>query len=112
MAAHLLLISFHNPIGLVALGLAFSLFVTAIWPTVPMLVPERLTGTAYGILVVVLNVFIGLVPLWNAFLLTYLRQGYTPVLLSFSTMALSALALSAWMERIDGRRELSLNSTD
>ncbi len=52
MSAHLLLAmtGLHPLFSMIVLGLSFSLVPAAMWPSVPLLVPEHQLGTAYGIM--------------------------------------------------------------
>ena len=45
------------------LGVAFSLVPSAMWPSVPKIIPERQLGTAYGMIFLVQNIGLSLVPL-------------------------------------------------
>ncbi|CAL8078201.1 unnamed protein product [Orchesella dallaii] len=57
VGAHgLLAFSFLNPyVAMVAMGLAYSLLASALWPMVALVVPEYQLGTAYGIMQAVQN---------------------------------------------------------
>jgi predicted MFS family arabinose efflux permease len=48
---------------IIILGVAFSLVPSAMWPSVPKIIPERQLGTAYGMIFMVQNVGLMLVPL-------------------------------------------------
>jgi len=48
---------------IIILGVAFSLVPSAMWPSVPKIIPERQLGTAYGMIFLVQNVGLMLVPL-------------------------------------------------
>jgi MFS family permease len=45
------------------LGVGFSLVPSAMWPSVPKIIPERQLGTAYGMIFLVQNIGLSLVPL-------------------------------------------------
>ncbi|MBN2633755.1 MAG: MFS transporter [Bacteroidales bacterium] len=45
------------------LGVAFSLVPSAMWPSVPKIIPEKQLGTAYGMIFMVQNIGLSLVPL-------------------------------------------------
>lgn len=38
-----------------AIGLAYSLVPAAIWPCIPLIIPEHMTGTAFGLLSALIN---------------------------------------------------------
>jgi predicted MFS family arabinose efflux permease len=44
------------------LGVAFSLVPSAMWPSVPKIIPEKQLGTAYGLIFMVQNIGLSLVP--------------------------------------------------
>jgi predicted MFS family arabinose efflux permease len=48
---------------IIVLGIAFSLVPSAMWPSVPKLIPEKQLGTAYGLIFMVQNIGLSLVPL-------------------------------------------------
>lgn len=48
---------------IIVLGVAFSLVPSAMWPSVPKIIPEKQLGTAYGLIFMVQNVGLSLVPL-------------------------------------------------
>lgn len=37
-------------IPLIGIGIAFSIYASALWPSIPLVVPERALGTAYGVI--------------------------------------------------------------
>lgn len=55
---------------IVAIGLSFSLVPAALWPCVPMIVPEENTTTAFGTMTAIQNGGLALV----SFLVNYIRQ--------------------------------------
>ncbi|NDW09413.1 MFS transporter [Dysgonomonas sp. 520] len=48
---------------MILLGVAFSLVPSAMWPSVPKIIPENKVGTAYGLIFWVQNIGLSLVPL-------------------------------------------------
>lgn len=50
MASHsLLAFTFINPyVGMLTLGVAYSMLASAFWPMVALIIPEYQLGTAYG----------------------------------------------------------------
>ncbi len=48
---------------IIILGVAFSLVPSAMWPSVPKIIPEKQLGTAYGLIFMVQNIGLSLVPL-------------------------------------------------
>lgn len=51
-------------ITMVLLGIAFSLVPSAMWPSVPKIVPLKQLGTAYSIIYYIQNLGLMLVPMW------------------------------------------------
>jgi predicted MFS family arabinose efflux permease len=48
---------------IIILGIAFSLVPSAMWPSVPKIIPEKQLGTAYGMIFLIQNIGLSLVPL-------------------------------------------------
>ena len=46
------------------LGIAFGLVPSAMWPSVPKIIPMKLLGTAYALIFYIQNIGLGLVPVW------------------------------------------------
>jgi MFS family permease len=53
----------------IVLGVAFSLVPSAMWPSVPKIIPEKLLGSAYALIFWVQNIGLGFVPLLIGWLL-------------------------------------------
>jgi nitrate/nitrite transporter NarK len=50
-------------IMIIILGIALSLVPSAMWPSVPKIIPEKQLGTAYGMIFLIQNIGLSLVPL-------------------------------------------------
>jgi MFS family permease len=48
---------------IMVLGVGFSLVPSAMWPSVPKIIPEKQLGTAYGMIFLIQNIGLSLVPL-------------------------------------------------
>ena len=48
----------------IVLGIAFGLVPSAIWPSVPKIIPMKLLGTAYALIFYIQNIGLALVPVW------------------------------------------------
>ena len=46
------------------LGIAFGLVPSAMWPSVPKIIPMKLLGTAYALIFYIQNIGLALVPMW------------------------------------------------
>ena len=49
---------------MVVLGIAFGLVPSAMWPSVPKIIPMKLLGTAYALIFYIQNIGLSLVPIW------------------------------------------------
>lgn len=49
---------------MVMLGIAFGLVPSAMWPSVPKIIPMKLLGTAYALIFYIQNIGLALVPVW------------------------------------------------
>lgn len=49
---------------MIVLGIAFGLVPSAMWPSVPKIIPMKLLGTAYALIFYIQNIGLSLVPIW------------------------------------------------
>ena len=49
---------------MVVLGIAFGLVPSAMWPSVPKIIPMKLLGTAYALIFYIQNIGLALIPVW------------------------------------------------
>ena len=49
---------------MVVLGVAFGLVPSAMWPSVPHIIPMKLLGTAYAVIFYIQNIGLSMVPMW------------------------------------------------
>lgn len=49
---------------MLVLGIAFGLVPSAMWPSVPKIIPMKLLGTAYALIFYIQNIGLSLVPVW------------------------------------------------
>ena len=49
---------------MVVLGIAFGLVPSAMWPSVPKIIPMKLLGTSYALIFYIQNIGLALVPVW------------------------------------------------
>lgn len=49
---------------MVVLGIAFGLVPSAMWPSVPKIIPMQLLGTAYAMIFYIQNIGLSMVPIW------------------------------------------------
>lgn len=82
------------------LGAAFVLVPAAMWPSVPLIVPERLTGTAFGLITMIQNIGLALFPYLNG-KLRDLTHTYTASMLMFASLGLVGLLFAWLLKRAD-----------
>ncbi len=101
---HLLmgLTSIYPAYPMIFLGLAFVLVPAALWPSVPLVVKEEWTGTAFGLMTAIQNIGLGLFPLLNGFLRDR-THSYTASSLMFASLGLIGLVFSYLLKRADSR---------
>jgi MFS family permease len=113
-ATHLLLaLSGVTPfVGMILLGLSFTLVPAALWPAVPRVVDENRVGTAYGIMAWIQLLGLLLVPPLAGRITDVMNQGvaagnfdYTYTMLMFSALAVFGL-LFAFLLKLEDRRKL------
>ena len=114
-----------TPIAIVLimiLGVAFSLVPSAMWPSVPKIIPEKQLGTAYGMIFLVQNVGLMLVPLligWvlDRFCITGTRildgvevstYDYTLPMIIFSSFGLLAILFAFLLKAEDKKKGYGL----
>lgn len=51
-------------IVMIVLGIAFGLVPSAMWPSLPKIIPMKLLGTAYALIFYIQNIGLALVPVW------------------------------------------------
>lgn len=51
-------------IMMIILGVAFGLVPSAMWPSVPKIIPMKLLGTAYALIFYIQNIGLSMVPMW------------------------------------------------
>lgn len=102
-------------IVMVVLGIAFSLVPSAMWPSVPKIIPEKQLGTAYALIFWVQNIGLSMVPLLIGWILdTYCKvdngtgkpaYDYTlpmTVFMCFGVLALIIALLLKQEDRVKG----------
>lgn len=95
---------------MVFLGIAFVLVPAAMWPSVPMVVREERTGTAFGLMTAIQNIGLGLFPLLNGFLRDK-THSYTASSIMFASLGMVGLVFAFLLKRADGRESNILEKT-
>ena len=60
----------------VVMGFGFSIFISALWPSVPMVVPQNAVGKAFGLMSCIQDIWNALAPLIVALLYNRTGQRY------------------------------------
>jgi len=95
---------------MVGQGVAYSLYASVLWPSVPLTVPRRLTGTAFGVITSLQNVGLALFPLAVAGIYRSGGGRYVPgVELFFASCAAVGVAVGVAMNMLDMRQGGRLN---
>lgn len=108
-------------IVMIILGVAFSLVPSAMWPSVPKIIPERQLGTAYSLIFWVQNWGLMGVPALIGWVLSkYCITGYTEAgnatydytmpMVIFALFGLLAVCVSFWLKAEDKKRGYGLES--
>ncbi len=87
---------------MIMLGAAFVLVPAAMWPSVPLIVPEELTGSAFGLITMIQNIGLALFPLLNG-KLRDVTNSYTASMLMFASLGLVGLVFAVLLRRADTR---------
>ncbi len=104
---------------MILLGVAFSLVPSAMWPSVPKIIPHRQLGSAYALIFWIQNIGLGFVPLLIGWFLnryciiseagaTVTRYNYTPAMLIFACFGVCALILAIMLKREDKKKNYHL----
>lgn len=109
---------------MVLLGITFSLVPSAMWPSVPKIIPQKLVGSAYALIFWVQNIGLGFVPLLIGWILnkycivgTRLVDGnevnlydYTLPMFIFAMFGIIALILAFFLKAEDKKKNYGLES--
>lgn len=87
---------------MVVLGLAFSLVPAALWPAVPLIVPEKAVGTAFGLITMIQNFGLAAFP-WLVGSLRDATQSYTAGMAVFAALGLLGFIFAGLLKRADAR---------
>ena len=104
---------------MILLGVAFSLVPSAMWPSVPKIIPHKQLGSAYALIFWIQNIGLGFVPLLIGWFLdkyciisqadaAVTRYNYTPAMLIFATFGILALILAVMLKAEDKKKNYHL----
>jgi len=102
--AHLLLgLTYIWPVlPMIVLGAAFVLVPACLWPSVPLIVDERVVGTAFGLMTAIQNLGLATFPVANG-ALRDATHGYTASQGMFASLGFCGLVFSVLLLRADRR---------
>ena len=99
---------------MVMLGIAFGMVPSAMWPSVPKIIPMKLLGTAYALIFYIQNIGLALVPIWIGKINQQHTDpstgviDYTETMIVFALFGLLAIVLSLLLLREDKVRGYGL----
>lgn len=95
---------FSPVVPLIGQGIAYSLYASVLWPSVPLTVAKQYTGTAFGVIASIQNIGLALFPLMIAAIYNASGQQYIPnVELFFVSCATAGLIVALTMIQLDRR---------
>ena len=105
---------------MVLLGIAFSLVPSAMWPSVPKIIPMKQLGSAYAIIFYIQNIGLSMVPILIGNVLqahTTLVDGekavdFTQAMWIFAAFGCAAVLLALALRLIDGRKHYGLEQAN
>lgn len=106
----------------ILLGIAFSLVPSAMWPSVPKIIPEKQLGTAYALIFWVQNIGLMFVPLIIGKILDnysvinrevvdgriITQYDYTLPMVAFTILGVLALLFAFWLKAEDKKKQYGL----
>ena len=98
---------------MLVLGVAFGLVPSAMWPSVPKIIPMKLLGTAYALIFYIQNIGLALVPVWigkvnQANTATDGTIDYTQTMTIFAGFGMVAIAIAVLLLLEDKRKGYGL----
>ena len=106
-AIHILPYGWFAVIIMILLGVAFSLVPSAMWPSVPKIIPMKLLGSAYAIIFYIQNIGLSLVPMFIG-KLNGADPSYTTSMSAFCSFGVMAVLLSLLLLVIDRKKHYGL----
>ena len=106
---------------MIVLGVAFSLVPSAMWPSVPKIIPMKLLGTAYAIIFYIQNIGLAMVPILIGRVLdahtTIAPDGsklmdFTAAMWIFSAFGVAAVILAFLLRLTDARKHYGLEQAN
>ncbi|MBR6250779.1 MAG: MFS transporter [Bacteroidales bacterium] len=100
-------------IMMIILGVAFGLVPSAMWPSVPKIIPMKLLGTAYALIFYIQNIGLSMVPMWIGSVNEENTNAegiidYTESMVIFAAFGLIAIIISVLLLREDKKKGYGL----
>jgi MFS family permease len=93
---------------MILLGIAFSLVPSAMWPSVPKIIPMKQLGSAYAIIFYIQNIGFLFVPKAISAIKTASNDNYTAMMLFFAGLGVVALLISIGVKILDKKKNYGL----
>ena len=95
---------------MILLGIAFSLVPSAMWPSVPKIIPMKQLGTAYAIIFYIQNIGLSLVPVMIGSIIPEkaIADDYTLPMSIFAAFGVTSIVISLLLKRVDKRNGYGL----
>lgn len=102
------------------MGIAFSLVPSAMWPSVPKIIPFKLLGTAYAVIFWIQNIGLSLVPLLLGAVIDASTTevagkeviDYTPTMLIFCTFGVCSVLLAIGLKAVNAKKGYGLEDAN
>lgn len=110
-------------IVMIVLGIAFSLVPSAMWPSVPKIIPMKQLGSAYAIIFYIQNIGLSLVPVLIGYVIdryaaqrdaagTITGYDYTVPMAIFALFGLAAVLVAIWLRHEDSVKHYGLEEAN
>ena len=108
-------------IVMIVLGIAFSLVPSAMWPSVPKIIPMKQLGSAYAIIFYIQNIGLSMVPLLIGWVIeTYststtpqgITYDYTVPMLIFAAFGAVAIGIAIMLKKEDAQKSYGLEESN
>lgn len=98
---------------MVILGVAFSLVPSAMWPSVPKIIPMKQLGSAYAIIFYIQNIGLTMVPMLMGFIIQKHTAAngvidFTVPMSIFACFGIAAICIAVYLKVIDGKKGYGL----
>ena len=108
---HILPYGWFAVIIMIILGVAFSLVPSAMWPSVPKIIPMKLLGSAYAIIFYIQNIGLALVPMFIG-KVNGADPSYTTSMSIFCGFGVAAVVISLLLIAVDKKKHYGLQDAN